>query len=607
MVELHEQIFRDAHQSMLATRMRTEDMLPIAEKIDQVGFFSLEVWGGATFDVPIRYLNEDPWGRLNKLRGAMPNTPMQMLERAMNIVAYRNFPDDIVKKFIYLAKKNGCDYFRIFDALNDLRNMEVPIKAVKEVGGHSQGCLSYTISPVHTVERYVEKFKKLEEMGCHSLCIKDMAGMISPKRAYDIIRGCKDAGIKAPIDLHSHCTSGMTGMAYMRACEAGVDILDTSISPISGGTAQPPTESVVAALKNTEWDTGYDLELLIDVRKYFLKVWDKYRHLHRINALKVDPSVAVHQIPGGMLSNLIFQLEEQGAGDRYSQVLEETAKVREELGYPPLVTPTSQVVGVQAVMNVLHGRYKVIPKETKDYCMGMYGEPPAPIKKEIMEKVLGNNWKDQVIECRPADLIEPMWEKRKRELEEIDPSLIKKEEDIMTYALYPQIGLKFLKGEAIAEFASNELPLPYQHNLTRKMVKSMFPEHKEMWLEIEPPERRKVAPSVPTEFNVEVDGEPFEVKVVPTGGFIVEGEGTVPAPPLASKDVEGAIKSSMQGTVLKIKVKEGDVTKKGDVVLTIEAMKMEQEIFSERNGEVKEIFVKEGDPVQRGDILMQII
>ena len=381
MVRIHEQVLRDGHQSLLATRMRTEDMLPIAEKLDQVGFFSLEVWGGATFDVPIRYLNEDPWIRLRKLKEAMPNTPMQMLERAMNIVAYWNFPDDIVKKFIYLAKKNGCDYFRIFDALNDLRNMEVPIKAVKDVGAHAQGSLCYTISPVHTVERYVENFKKLEKMGCDSLCIKDMAGMISPKGAYDIIRGCKDAGVKIPINLHSHCTSGMTGMAYMRACEAGVDILDTSISPISGGTAALPTESVVAALKDTQWDTNYDLPLLIEIRKYFLEVWKKYRHLHRINALKIDPSVAVHQIPGGMLSNLIFQLEEQGAGGKYVQVLEETARVREELGYPPLVTPTSQVVGVQAVMNVLHGRYKLIPKETKDYCRGMYGAPPVPIKK----------------------------------------------------------------------------------------------------------------------------------------------------------------------------------------------------------------------------------
>jgi len=405
MVQLHEMILRDGHQSLLATRMRTEDMLPIAEKLDEIGFFSLEVWGGATYDVCIRYLNQDPWDRLNKLKKAMPNTPLQMLERAMNIVAYWNFPDDVVKKFIFLAKKNGCDYFRIFDALNDLRNMKVPMQAAKENGGHVQACLSYTISPIHTVDYFVDKFIELKKMGADSVCIKDMAGMISPKRAYDIIKGTKEAGVNLPMDLHSHCTSGMTGMAYQRAVEAGADILDTSISPISGGTAAPATESVVAALQGTEWDTKYDLELLIECRTYFLKVWEKYRHLHRFDALKVDPSVTLHQVPGGMLSNLIFQLEEQGARDKYRQILDETARVREELGFPPLVTPTSQVVGVQAVMNVLHGRYKVIPKETKDYCRGMYGKPPAEIKPEIMKKVLGPTWKEEVIECRPSDLL----------------------------------------------------------------------------------------------------------------------------------------------------------------------------------------------------------
>ncbi len=604
MVKITELALRDGHQSLLATRMRTEDMLPIAEKLDQVGYFSLEVWGGATFDVPIRYLNEDPWERLRALKKAMPNTPMQMLERAMNIVAYRNYPDDVVKKFIYLAKKNGCDYFRIFDALNDLRNMEVPIKSVKKVGGHAQGSLCYTISPVHTVERYVEQFQKLEKMGCDSLCIKDMAGMISPVRAYDIIKGCKDAGIKIPINLHTHSTSGMTGMSYMRACQAEVDSLDTSISPISGGTAAPPTESVVAALRDSEWDTHYDIELLIDIRKYFLEVWEKYRHLHRINALKVDPSVAVHQIPGGMLSNLIFQLEEQGAGEKYNQILAETAWVRKELGYPPLVTPTSQVVGVQAVMNVLHGRYKVIPKETKDYCRGMYGKPPAPIKKDIMKMVLGNNYKEQVIECRPADLIEPLWDTRKKELEEIDASLIKKEEDVMTYVLYPQVGLKFLKDEATAEFTSDELPLPVTHRLTREMVKSMFPEHKQVWIETVEPGKRQARPAIPTEFDVEVNGEPFEVKVTPVGFAVDSGMGVTSQAPTK---IEGGIKSTMQGTILKINVKKGEAIEKGDVLMTIEAMKMEQEILAEKGGEIKEIFVKEGEAVKNGDLLMQII
>jgi len=604
MVQIHELILRDAHQSMLATRMRTEDMLPIAEKLDEIGYFSMEVWGGATFDVPIRYLNQDPWERIRELKKAMPNTPMQMLERAMNIVAYWNFPDDVVKKFMYLAKKNGVDYFRIFDALNDLRNMEVPIKSAKEEGGHVQACLSYTISPVHTVDYYVENFSQLEKMGADSLCIKDMAGMISPKRAYDIIKGIKDAGVKIPIDLHSHCTSGMTGMAYQSAVEAGVDVLDTAISPISGGTAAPPTESIVAALQGTKWDTGYDLEKLIEIRKYFLKIWDKYRHLHRFNALKVDPSVTLHQIPGGMLSNLIFQLEEQGAHGKYQEILDETARVRKELGYPPLVTPTSQVVGVQAVMNVLHGRYKVIPKETKDYCKGMYGRPPAEIDKKIMKKVLGSNWKDQVIDCRPADLLEPMWEKRKSELKSHDDVEIT-DENVMTYAIYPQVGLKFLQGKAQAEFTSDELPLPMDHKLIRGMVKQSFPEADDLYLETEPPEKRSGPAQIPTDFEVEVDGEPYEVKVTPQGGFLVAGAGDEAAPP--KKDVEGGIKSNMQGTILKVKVNKGDKVKKGDVLVTIEAMKMEQEINCEVDGEVKDVFVGEGDAVKSGDLLMQIL
>lgn len=457
MVQIHEMIFRDAHQSILATRMRTEDMLPVTKTIDQVGFFSLEVWGGATFDAPIRFLAEDPWERIKTLKEHMPNTPMQMLERAMNIVAYRHFPDDIVKKFIEYAHKDGVDYFRIFDALNDLRNMKVPIETVKRVGGHAQGCLCYTISPVHTVEYYVKQFKKLEGMGCDSLCIKDMAGMISPSRAYNIIRSCKEERIKVPIDLHCHTTSGMTMLSYMKACEAGVDILDCAISPISGGTGQPPTESVVAALQDTPYDTGYDLELLMKCRKYFLKVWDKYKHLHRDQAMKVDPSVMVHQIPSGMLSNLIIQLEKFGAVDKYYEVLNETHLVQKDFGWPPLVTPTSQIVGVQAVMNVLFGRYKRIIEETKKYIKGMYGKPPAEISEEIYETILGPNWRDEVIDCRPADLLKPMYKRCEEKLEKLE--ILTKEEDVISYALFPEETKKLLTGEAKPEFTSDELPL----------------------------------------------------------------------------------------------------------------------------------------------------
>ncbi|MFQ6080200.1 MAG: pyruvate carboxylase subunit B [Candidatus Bathyarchaeia archaeon] len=457
MVQIHEMIFRDAQQSILATRMRTEDMLPITKTIDQVGFFSLEVWGGATFDAPMRFLAEDPWERIKTLKEHMPNTPMQMLERAMNIVAYWHFPDDIVQKFIEFAYKNGVDYFRIFDALNDLRNMKVPIETVKKLGAHAQGCLCYTISPVHTIELYVKQFKELERMGCDSLCIKDMAGMISPSRAYAIIRSCKEEGIKVPIDLHSHTTSGMTELSYMKACEAGVDVLDCAMSPISGGAGHPPTESVVTALQDTPYDTGYDLELLMECRKYFLKVWDKYRHLHRDQVMKVDPSVTVHQIPGGMLSNLLFQLEKFGAADRYDEVLMETHRVQEDLGWPPLVTPTSQIVGVQAVMNVLFGRYKRVIEETKKYIRGMYGRPPGKISEEMYEKILGPNWRDEIIDRRPADLLEPMYKRCKEELEEL--GLLRKEEDVISYALFPEQTKKLLSGEAKPEFTSAELPL----------------------------------------------------------------------------------------------------------------------------------------------------
>jgi pyruvate carboxylase subunit B len=611
MVQLHEMIFRDAHQSMLATRMRTDDMLPIAPKLDKVGFFSMEVWGGATFDVPLRYLNENPWDRLRKLKAAMPNTPLQMLERAMNIVAYRNFPDDVVHKFIATAKKNGCDYFRIFDAVNDLRNLKVPIEAVKKVGGHAQGALCYSISPVHTVERYVRDFKQLEKWGCDSIAIKDMAGMISPPAAYGIIKGCKDGGIKIPIDLHSHYTSGMTGMSYMRAAEAGVDIMDTAMSPISGGTAAPATESVVAALKGTEWDTGYDQVLLMEIRDYFLTIWDKYRHLHRMNAVKVDPNVTVHQIPGGMLSNLIFQLEEQGAGHKYAEILAETPRVKADFGHPPLVTPTSQIVGVQAVLNVISGeRYKIIPKETKDYIRGMYGKPPAEISPEIYKKILGPKWKDEVIECRPADLIEPQFNKFKDDL--ATKGIETTDENVLIYCIYPEVGLKFLKGEAKAEFTSDQLPLKFDHPFTKAYVKAMFPEFTKEQLDSFGKVGGAGGPAqIPTEYNVEVNGEPYEVKIIPTGGFMVAGGGAGAAGVAAKGkgkrpcgDVPGGVKTTMQGTVLKIPIKMGDKIKKGDVVAVIEAMKMENDVVCDHTGEVQEMHIKIGDSVAPGEVLL---
>jgi len=371
-----------------------------------------------------------------------------------------------------------------------------------------------------------------------------------------------------------------------------------SLSPRTPGNAVWPNYYIIILIYSS---------VIFCIRKYFLKIWDKYRHLHRFNALKTDPSVTLHQVPGGMLSNLIFQLEEQGAHDKYRDILDETARVREELGYPPLVTPTSQVVGVQAVMNVLHGRYKVITKETKDYCRGMYGKSPAPIQPEIMKKVLGSKWKEEVIECRPSDLLKPMWELKKKELQSLEGgNLITKEEDIMTYILFPQVGLKFLRGNIKPEFTSDQLPLPIDHDLTRGMVKQSFTEHKNIWIEKDPPEKRTGDSNIPTEFEVEVDGEPYEVKVIPTGGFMIAG-GDTSITSQKPKDVKGGIKSNMQGTILSLKVKLGDKVKQGDVIATNEAMKMEQEIKSELKGEVKEIYIKEGDAVASGDFLIQVI
>ncbi len=467
MVDLIDLTFRDGHQSKLATRVRTEDMKPIMKKIDKVGFHATEVWGGATYDACIRYLNEDPWKRLKTFKQQMPNTKLMMLERAMNIVAYKNHPDDIVKKFIKLAHKNGIDIFRVFDALNDLRNMKTPIKTAKKEGAEVQGALCYTESPVHSPETYAEKFKKLEEMGADSLCIKDMAGVITPSKAHQIVKESKEKGIEIPIDLHSHTTSGMALMAFQKALDAGVDMLDTVFSPLANGTSHPPTESIVSSLKETPHDTGYDWDLLMEIRKDFMDLWNDYKHMHREEAMITDPTVLTHKIPGGMLSNLVSQLEQAGIEDQYFEVLEEVPKVRAELGYPPLVTPASQIVGTQATMNVKLGeRYKQISQQVKEYIKGMYGNPPGEIDKEVKRKALGDNWEEKIIEDRPANYLEPQFQKNKEKLEEL--GLLKKEEDVLTYTIYPEAGLKFLKGEAEAEFTSDDLPIKTRRDETKK-------------------------------------------------------------------------------------------------------------------------------------------
>jgi oxaloacetate decarboxylase alpha subunit len=414
-------------------------MIPIAERMDQVGFFSLEAWGGATFDVAIRFLNEDPWERIRQLKRYVKKTPLQMLLRGQNVVGYRNYPDDVVIRFVEKASENGIDIFRIFDALNDIRNMEIAIRAVKKSGKHAQGTISYTISPVHTVEHYVELAKKLAELDCDSICIKDMAGMLAPQPAYELITALKEK-VGLPVHLHSHSTSGMVMMTYLRSCEAGVDILDTAFSPLAGGTSQPPVESVVAALKGTPFDTGLDSELLNEIAQYFRELREKYYDPMKLvdpKAERVDASIIVHQIPGGMFSNLLEQLREQKALDRLNEVLEEVPKVRKELGYPPLVTPTSQLVGIQAVFNVISGkRYSMVPKEIKDYVKGLYGRPPGPIDPKVKKKIIGD---EQPITGRPADLLEPALDKIP---DDVKP-YIETEEDKITYALFPKTAIDF--------------------------------------------------------------------------------------------------------------------------------------------------------------------
>lgn len=440
-VKITDTTFRDAHQSLMATRMRTESMVPIAEKVDQVGFFSLEVWGGATFDVGIRYLGEDPWERLRTLKKHVQKTPLQMLLRGQNLVGYRNYPDDVLVKFVEKAAENGIDVFRVFDALNDTRNLETAIKTVKRVGAHAQGTLCYTISPVHTTDYFIQVARRLAELECDSICIKDMAGMLMPKEAYTLVSALKKE-VDLPVHVHCHSTSGTVMMTYLRACQAGADILDAAFSPFAWGTSQPPVESIVAGLRDTEYDTGLDMELLVEIAEYFRGLREKYYDpLRLISPLaeRVDTSILVHQIPGGMFSNLISQLKEQNALDKLDEVLKEVPRVRKELGYPPLVTPTSQLVGTQAVFNVISGeRYKIVPKEIKDYVRGFYGKPPASIDEKTKKKIIGD---EETIQCRPADLLEPELGKIP---EDVKP-YIKSEEDELTYALFPKVAVEFFK------------------------------------------------------------------------------------------------------------------------------------------------------------------
>lgn len=580
-------VLRDAHQSLLATRMRLDDMLPIAEKLDRVGFWSLETWGGATFDSCIRYLGEDPWERLRELKKAMPNTPMQMLFRGQNILGYRHYADDVVEKFVERAAVNGMDVFRIFDAMNDLRNFETAVKATLKVERHAQGAMSYTTSPVHNLEYWLNMARGLEDMGCHSICIKDMAGLLTPYAAYELITRLKET-VSVPIALHSHATTGMSTTTLTKAAEAGVDHVDTAISSMAMTYSHSATESMVAIMDGTEWDTGLDLELLEEIAAYFREVRKKYAGFE--GSLRgVDSRILVAQVPGGMLTNMENQLREQGAEDRMDEVLDEIPRVREDLGYIPLVTPTSQIVGTQAVINVLTGeRYKSITKETAGVLRGEYGVTPAPVNKELQKRVLKDG--EEPINCRPADRLDNELDTLTGEFEalarekgiRVADALV---DDVLTYALFPQVGLRFLE--------NRDNPAAF-----------------------EPPpgsEPEPVAATVPAagpggaeSYQVVVDGHAYSVTVSP-GGEVTHVAPTAAASPADPTPAAGLpILAPLAGTIFKINVTEGQRVESGEVVMVLEAMKMETEVRAPASGAVQAIQVKEGDTVQVGDSLLTL-
>lgn len=439
-IKITETILRDAHQSLIATRLKTDEMIPILEQLDAVGYHALECWGGATFDASLRYLSENPWDRLRTIRSRVKNTKLQMLLRGQNLLGYKNYPDDVVTEFVKRAISNGIDIVRIFDALNDIRNIETALLTTKKEGAHAQAAIAYTISPAHTIEKYVTLAKDMESMGADSICIKDMSGLLTPYETEKLVKAIK-SNVKVPLEIHSHYTSGLASMSYLKAIESGIDIIDTAISPFALGTSQPATEPMVAALQNTPFDTGLDLAELDKITQYFMPIREKAIDSGLLDPkmLGVDINTLVYQVPGGMLSNLVSQLKSQNALDKYEDVLKEVPRVREDLGFPPLVTPTSQMVGTQAVLNVIMGeRYKMVPKEIKDYVKGMYGQPTVPISEEIVKKIIGD---DEVITCRPADLLTPILALEREKIKEY----IEEDEDVLSYALFPNIAEDYFK------------------------------------------------------------------------------------------------------------------------------------------------------------------
>ena len=575
---LTELALRDAHQSLLATRMRIEDMLPIAGKLDQVGFWSMESWGGATFDACIRYLGEDPWERLRKLKAAMPNTPQQMLLRGQNLLGYRHYADDVVDRFVERAAANGVDVFRIFDAMNDMRNLERAVSAVRKVGRHAQGTIAYTLSSVHTIALWVQRGQRIEDMGADSLCIKDMAGLLTPYAAFELVSRLKEA-VAIPIHLHCHATTGLSTATYLKAVEAGIDNLDGAISSMSMTYGHSATESLVAMLADSERPTGLDLGLLEEIAAYFRTVRRKYARFE--GSLKgVDSRILVAQVPGGMLTNLENQLREQNALDRLDEVLEEIPKVRKDLGMIPLVTPTSQIVGTQAVLNVLTGeRYKSITKESAGVLKGEYGATAAPVDAALQASVL--NGAEPLTE-RPADRLTAEMETLTAELKQAagqrqialadDPI-----DDVLTYALFPQVGLRFLENRG--DPSAFEPPVE----------------------EAAEPTAQPTAAEQAAVYSVRVNGKAFQVEVAANGAV----QDIAPAAPVKA-DQAGAITAALAGTVFKVLVKPGDVVNAGEPVAVLEAMKMENEVTAPQAGTVDAVFVREGDAVEMGDALLSV-
>ncbi|MDX1498451.1 MAG: sodium-extruding oxaloacetate decarboxylase subunit alpha [Woeseiaceae bacterium] len=584
-----EVVLRDGSQSLLATRVRIDDMLPIAEKMDKVGYWSVETWGGATFDACIRYLGEDPWERIRLLKQAMPNTRQQMLFRGQNILGYRHYADDLVDKFVERAAENGVDVFRIFDALNDMRNLETAIKATLKVDKHAQGTIAYTVSPVHTIDLWVDLARKVEDMGAHSIAIKDMAGLLNPYVAYELVKRLKEA-LDIPIHMQCHATTGMATTACVKAAEAGIDNVDTSISSMSLTYGHTPTEALVAILDESDRATGLDLHQLEEIAAYFRKVRRKYAKFE--GGLKgIDSRILVAQVPGGMLTNLENQLREQGAGEKLDEVLEEIPRVREDLGMLPLVTPTSQIVGTQAVINVLSGeRYKSITKETSGILKGEYGATPAAVNEELQARVLDGA---EPITERPADRLEPEVEHQTEELTKIasEQGIRLAEnviDDVLTYALFPQIGLKFLKNRGNPD------------------AFEPHPDEEAKAAGSDAGQPAKPAAGGAAVYKVRVNGKAFTVEVAESGAVAsVAPEPDAGKPAAPAGDGED-VKASLAGNIFKVHVAKGDTVNEGDPLLVVEAMKMETTVSAPKAGTITDVHVREGDAVKVGQPLVAI-